>query len=287
MRLLYPSSPLQVREPDELYAEEFTAAVGSGFSVSLFSYEEFTAGTFRARPAISGDDTILYRGWMVTPAQYRRLCSGVSDSRAEMLTSPEHYELCHHLPRWYPMLAEFTPETCFFREADDVAARLRDLSWTDCFLKDYVKSLAIADGSLVTDMARIPEVIAKMRTYRGEIEGGICARRVEDFDHDTEDRYFVFRGIAHAREGSVPKVVQVAASRIASPFFTVDTVRRRDGVVRIVELGDGQVSDRKKWTAQQIIGMLRGNFEPDGAANRSQPVGTQTNRTSPAAGSGG
>jgi hypothetical protein len=34
-------------------------------------------------------------------------------------------------------------------------------------------------------------------------------------------------------------------------------------VIRIVELGDGQVSDRKKWTARQIIGVLQG------AANKS------------------
>ena len=265
MRLLYPTSPLRPREPDELYAEEYAAAVGSGFSVSLFSYEEFMAGTFRARPAISNGDTVLYRGWMVTPAQYEQLCVQVSRFAARMLTSPEQYELCHHLPRWYPTLAEFTPETCFFRESDEVAARLRELSWTGCFLKDHVKSLAIADASLVTDLARVPEVIAKMKGSRGEIEGGICARRVEDFDHDTEDRYLVFRGTAHAREGSVPEVVKIAARRIASPFFTVDTIRRRDAVTRIVELGDGQVSDRKKWTAQQLVSILRRESEPDAA----------------------
>jgi hypothetical protein len=224
---------------------------------------------------------------MVTPAQYRLLCAEISRFGARMLTAPEHYELCHHLPRWYPTLAEYTPETLFFRENDDVASRLRELSWSGCFLKDYVKSLAIADGSLVSDLARIPEVISKMKTYRGEIEGGICARRVENFKPETEERYFVFRGIAYSREGSVPEVVQTAAHHIESPFFTVDTVRRRDGVMRIVELGDGQVSDRKKWTAQQIVAMLRGNSELGGAANRSQPVGSETNRTPPAAGSGG
>jgi hypothetical protein len=287
MRFLYPASPLQPRDPDELYAEEHAAALGAGFHVSLFSFEEFAAGPFRARPTISGGETLLYRGWMVTPAQYRQLCAEVSRFGAPMLTSPEQYELCHHLPRWYPTLAEFTPETLFFRENDDVASRLRELSWTGCFLKDYVKSLAIADGSLVSDLARIPEVIAKMKVYRGEIEGGICARRVEDFDPETEDRYFVFRGTAYSREGSVPEAVQTAARRIDSPFFTVDTMRRRDGEIRIVELGDGQVSDRKKWTAQQIIAMLRGNSEPGGSANRSQPVGSETNRTAAAAGSGG
>jgi len=283
MQLLYPTSPLQPREPDELYAEEYAAVVASGFSVSLFSYEEFMAGTFRARPALLAGDTVLYRGWMLTPAQYALLCGKVSGCGAVMLTSPTQYELCHHLPQWYPKLAEFTPETCFFRESDDVASRLRALSWSECFLKDYVKSLAIADGSLVSDLARIPEVIAKMKRYRGEIEGGICARRVEDFDHDTEDRYFVFRGTAHAREGSVPEVVEVAARRIDSPFFSVDTVRRRDEVTRIVELGDGQVSDRKMWTAQQFLRVLQGNNQPNSLANRSQPTRLNKCGTSSAA----
>ncbi len=287
MRLLYPASPVHPREPDELYAQEHAAALESGCVVSLFSFEEFTAGTFRARPTIAGGDTVLYRGWMLTPAQYRQLFIEITRLGVGMLTSPEQYELCHHLPRWYSALAEFTPETYFFAETEDVASRLRELSWTRCFLKDYVKSLAIPDGSLVTDLARIPEVLAKMKMYRGEIEGGICVRRVEDFDPDSEDRYFVFRGLAHAREGMAPEVVQIAARRIGSPFFAVDTVRRRDGVTRIVELGDGQVSDRKRWTAQQIVSMLRGNSEQCGAANRSQPVSSETNRMSSAAGSGG
>src|SRR6476620_10416656 len=113
MRLLYPTNPLQTRAPDELYAEEYLAAVGSGFDVSLFSFEDFTAGTFRARPTISTGDTVLYRGWMVTPSQYGLLCGEVARLGATMLTSPERYELCHYLPRWYPALREFTRRLTF------------------------------------------------------------------------------------------------------------------------------------------------------------------------------
>ena len=261
MRILYPNSPLKPREPDEVYAEEYAAAVDSGFSVSLFSFEDLIAGSFRVRPTILDTDTILYRGWMFTPTQYGQLCTEVSRFGARMLTSPVQYELCHYLPRWYPKLTEFTPETRFFHEDDDVASRLRELSWTGCFLKDYVKSLAISGGSLITDLERIPGALEKMKMYRGEIEGGICARRIEDFDFETEERYFVFFGKAHARDGSVPEVVEVAAKRIHSSFFTVDTVRRRDGVMRIVELGDGQVSDRKEWSVAQILGVLKGHSE--------------------------
>ena len=31
---------------------------------------------------------------------------------------------------------------------------------------------------------------------------------------------------------------------------------RKDGIQRIVELGDGQVSDRKKWKAADLIELL-------------------------------
>ena len=174
-----------------------------------------------------------------------------------MLASPEQYERCHHLPRWYPQLREFTPETCFFQESDDVAGRSRERSWDGCFLKDYVKSLAIEDGSMVRDLDRIPEVLAKMKAYRGEIEGGLCARRIEDFMSETEERYFVFKSRPFCRCGSVPDVVRTAAERIDSPFFTVDTIQRRDAITRIIELGDGQVSDRKKWTVSQLLDVLK------------------------------
>jgi hypothetical protein len=240
-----------------MYNEEYAAIIASGFNTSLFSYEEFTSGTFRTWPPIESAETIIYRGWMVTLVQYRELAAEISRLGAAMLTSPVQYERCHYLPGWYGALAQFTPETHIFRESDDIVSRLKSLSWSGCFLKDYVKSLANKDGSFITDLNRVPEIIAKMKKYRGQIEGGVCARRLEEFDHETEERYFVYRGTAYSRNDSMPEAVGIAANRIDSPFFTVDTIRRRDGVIRIVELGDGQVSDRKKWTAPQLTAIFR------------------------------
>ncbi len=257
MRLLYPSNPLHRNEPDELYAEEYAAALRLGFEVSLFPFEEFLADSFRVRPSLPPGQPVLYRGWMLTSLQYAGLHDEVVALESSMLTSPEQYERCHYLPKWYPQLQQFTPETHFFQESDDVAARLRELSWSACFLKDYVKSLSVGDGSMVRNLAKIPEMIAKMKLYRGEIEGGLCARRIEDFNPETEERYFVFGGRPFSRDDLIPEVVRVAASRINSPFFTVDTVLRRDGITRIIELGDGQVSDRKKWSAVQLLSVFQ------------------------------
>jgi hypothetical protein len=255
--LLYPGNPLRRNEPDELYAEEWAAARDLGCNSSLFPFEAFLAGTFRARPSLPPGGTVLYRGWMLTPDAYKRLHSEIALVGAELLTSLEQYELCHYLPKWYPQLKDFTPETHFYRESDDIGARLCELGWRGCFLKDYVKSLSIEGGSMVRDLTKIPEVLAKMKSYRGEIEGGLCVRQIEDFDPATEERFFVFRGQPFSRDDFVPEVVRVAVARINSPFFTVDTVKRRDGIVRIIELGDGQVSDRKQWSAVQLVALFR------------------------------
>jgi hypothetical protein len=38
----------------------------------------------------------------------------------------------------------------------------------------------------------------------------------------------------------------------------VDVAERSDGTLRIIELGDGQVSDRKHWPTARFVQMLAG-----------------------------
>jgi hypothetical protein len=68
----------------------------------------------------------------------------------------------------------------------------------------------------------------------------------------------VLNGIAYARDGIVPEVVQIIAARIRSPFFSVDIVLNSDGHPRLIELGDGQVSDKKKWLADRFAAIFVG-----------------------------
>ena len=126
-------------------------------------------------------------------------------------------------------------------------------------MKDYVKSLKTGRGSVVQDLADAPAVIAEMREYRGEIEGGICVRRVEEYVPDTEQRYFVLHRVAYAAENGspVPDLVRNCAERLPSKYFSVDVARRRDGALRVIEVGDGQVSDLVRWTAEAFAKMWR------------------------------
>jgi hypothetical protein len=163
----------------------------------------------------------------------------------------------HHLPNWYPLLADLTPETRVFPADADIAEELWALDWGAYFIKDYVKSLKTSRGAIVRGPSEASALIAEMLEYRGEIEGGICVRRVEDFIPDSERRYFVLRGVAYApsADASAPEIVSQCAERIPSKFFSVDVARRRDGILRVVEIGDGQVSDIVGWPAESFASM--------------------------------
>ena len=256
MRVLYPSDPFNPKMPDENYREEYEATIAAGVRASTFSFENFEAGSFKARPENFDGEIVLYRGWMMTPNSFTGLVNMLAGS-ALAFTSPEAYRLCHYLPEWYPLLANLTSDTVFHSSDADFPKVLADLAWSGYFVKDFVKSLNTAGGSLVDKPEQIASVVKLMREYRGQIEGGVCIRRREEYVPNTERRYFVLNGTPYSTSGDPPQVVVECAKIVNSPFFSVDVVLRSDGVLRVVELGDGQVSDRKEWSPESFAQMLR------------------------------
>jgi hypothetical protein len=251
VHFLYPSSPLRARQPDEIYSDEFAAVSAVGFGTSVFSFEEFQAGSFHAFPVLP-HDIVVYRGWMMSAQEYSELESCIIRSGACPLTDSATYLATHHLPNWYRLIAEFTPETRMFAADADLASELRALNWPAYFVKDYVKSLKTAGRSRISTPEQATAVVEEMKRFRGVIEGGFCVRRVEDFLPETERRFFVVDSRPFAATGSVPSVVSECAQCIRSRFFSVDVVQRSDGVMRIVEVGDGQVSDLVGWTPERF-----------------------------------
>jgi hypothetical protein len=193
---------------------------------------------------------------MLNAGEYGRLAHAVESASASLFTSPAAYLAAHHLRNWYPLIAEFTPETRVLAPTADWEVELRSLGWEAFFIKDYVKSLKTSRGPIVRDPSEIGVVVAEMKRFRGEIEGGLCVRRVEPFLTTSERRYFVLGGRPFSPKGEPPPdLVHEVAGRIPSPFFAVDVIRRKDGVHRIVEIGDGQVSDLVGWSASAFTAM--------------------------------
>ena len=143
------------------------------------------------------------------------------------------------------------------RNIDEAEEKLRNLEWSKFFIKDFVKSLKTSVGSVVEDPSQIHQVIADMRKYRGKIEGGLCIRRYEGFKPGTEVRYFVIDRKTFGLDAAdnIPEVAMIASECIESPFFSIDIAERLDGVLRIVEIGDGQVSDLTGWSVERFVGV--------------------------------
>jgi hypothetical protein len=194
-------------------------------------------------------DVVVYRGWMLKQKEYAKLCENIEFLGSSMFTSLDQYIASHYLPNWYHLIPELTPETKIFSKGVNLKNELERLGWDAFFIKDYVKS--VKNGSIITNPDEADRVLAEIEEHRGEIEGGICVRKFEKFLDNTEKRYFVINGYPYGSdpEEKVPSVVRDCSKIIPSPFFSVDVVKRCDGVERIVEVGDGQVSDLVGWNA--------------------------------------
>jgi hypothetical protein len=255
MEFVYPADMLKPRLPDEMFREEANALKENGHLISLLDPGAFSIKA--VSPSIERGTKVIYRGWMVKPAEYQALLRSIEQLGAVAYTSLNLYLSTHYLPNWYPLLADLTPETVILDPAADLVSVLKQLGWPRFFIKDYVKSLKTAGGSLIERPEDIGRVVAEMQKYRGEIEGGLCVRRYEDFVPNSEVRFFVIGGVCYASETqtAIPTVVQEAASRLSSPFFSVDMAVRTDETARIVEVGDGQVSDLVGWTADRFASL--------------------------------
>lgn len=254
MKFLFPSDVLECKTADESFSSQIQAFKDVGFTTGLFSIENAQMGKKAIFGDISEGDTVVYRGWMLNKADYQLYCRELERIGAIAFTDLDVYLSCHHLPNWVELISEYTPKTIVIGKDADLKHTLDALAWDSYFIKDYVKSLKTNSGSVISSSEGVDELVSDMTKFRGEIEGGFCIREVEDFDAESELRYFVIKGIPYAGDAKaeVPEIVKEAARRISSSFFTIDVIKTFSGVDRIVEVGDGQVSDIVGWSAKRL-----------------------------------
>lgn len=53
--------------------------------------------------------------------------------------------------------------------------------------------------------------------------------------------------------GIIPEVVIEIAQLIDAPFFSIDMIENDAGQLRLIEIGDGQVSDIKEWPVVRFV----------------------------------
>ncbi|NEW47758.1 ATP-grasp domain-containing protein [Nocardia cyriacigeorgica] len=263
--LLVPSSVLRPGRPDEHFVAEAAAARELGIGVELVNHDALThpGGADAAVRRVQGEGPAVYRGWMLRSTEYQEFDDALRRRGVTLATSHEQYRRAHELPGWYADLADLTPRSSWTvgGERADFTEACRVLGPGAAVLRDYTKSLKhhwdeAAFIPELTDEDAAWSIADRFRELRGtDMTGGYVIRRFETFT-SAEVRTWWIHGTCHLTGPhpdtpndlpGTPVDTSAAAPLIAGlglPFVTADFIQRADGQWRIVELGDGQVSDR-------------------------------------------
>jgi len=271
--LLFPADPLSPRRPDPHFAWEAQRIRESGGEYALVDHDALLAGdakeAVRRVPADHGP--WWYRGWMMPSGAYAGFGEALAVRGGTLLTSPAAYADAHELPGWYPLFEGATPESVWIAGTGmpdgealaSAAARLGGRG--PAVVKDYVKSRKHewAEACFVPELADLPAlagVVERFVALQGEfLAGGVVLRRFEEYVRDAEGRAEEARvwwldgePVLVGPHPDTPRTapepdlseVRPLVRALGCRFVTTDLARRADGGGwRVVEVGDGQVSD--------------------------------------------
>jgi ATP-grasp domain, R2K clade family 3 len=264
---LFCADPLRPRRVDPHFEAQAQAVRDLDGQLALIDHDAVVAGRIAEAVARvpSGFGPAWYRGWMLRAEQYRAMEEALRARGCRLLVSGRDYRAGHELPGWIDCFQHLTPQTVVLPMAQgtpppDAERLARAVSgWSDggFVIKDYVKSRKHEwpDACYAPDLTRLPDVVARFVELQGEdLAGGLVIRRFEDFEHRElrvwwVDGEPVFAG-PHPDDPEADIEapgdlgdVRAAVRRLGCRFVTTDLVRRADGVRRVIEVGDGQVSD--------------------------------------------
>ena len=257
--IVFPSSYFDSHKVDEDLESEYNAVVETGmFDVVLFSYDKW----FNENKLVLDNDeeTIgIYRGWMMKPEMYSEFYSRLDEKGIRIITTPEEYERFHIFPNIYPVFNEDTAKMLVYPDGVIDLEEVKK-SFRRFMVKDYVKSVKGTDFPLYFDNNVSPLEFAgqmeKFYKYRSGLRtGGICIKEFLDLkrysDHTNEFRVFYINGQVGTvsrnslQESFVPSPPDELINKYAgldSPLYTIDYAELSDGIWKVIEAGDGQVS---------------------------------------------
>jgi hypothetical protein len=273
--LLVPADPLRPRRPDGHFAAEAAAAAEAGVAVALVDHDALGEpdGAGRAVARVpAGGGAAIYRGWMLASARYAAFADVLAARGVTLRTSPAQYRRAHELPGWHPALAPVTPDAQWTAgdAREDFTRACDRLGPGPAVLRDYAKSMKHHwhEAAYIPDTADHTAawaVAARFRELRGDdFTGGFVLRRFEQLT-TAEARTWWTWGACRlitphpdTPDDQPPPDIDLTPftpliQSLTLPFVTADLARRADGTWRLVELGDGQVSDRPATTSPSVL----------------------------------
>lgn len=260
MAILFPSSYVNKRKPDEEYEKEYTAAVDNEFDVVLFDQEKWDRERIVSiNETLVSEDVSIYRGWMMKPEDYVLFSNQLNDLGIALLVTPSEYKNLHVFKDSYPYVSKDAPKTLFYDSVSDIDLEYINNSIGRFMVKDFVKSVKGTDFPKCFDHPTKEYFDTQMKKfieYRGDLfTGGIQVKEYLDLKEygsaTNEYRAFYLDGqvLSITRNSGQPADTNKPSdeliqkySRLQSSFYTVDYAECIDGSFKVIETGDGGVS---------------------------------------------
>jgi hypothetical protein len=268
LTVLFCADPVNPRRTDEHFARESTAVRDTGGLTALIDHDALRQGdaaeAVRRVPRDLGP--VWYRGWMVTGTQYVALANALKERGSSLVTRPGDYIRAHELPGWHDTFAGLTPASVWLPLSPGevppqhaLAELTARLSGGPGVIKDYVKSRKHEwhEACFVPDLRdtdALRRVVARMVELQGPfLAGGLVIREYEPYGGGEVRIWWVdgepvLTGPHPDTPETLPEpdveVVRPVVRTLGCRFITTDLARHGiDGGWRVVEVGDGQVSE--------------------------------------------
>ncbi|RPK81584.1 ATP-grasp domain-containing protein [Streptomyces sp. ADI98-10] len=265
---LFCADPLRISRPDPQFSDEVAAARAAGGRIALLDHDALLAGDAAGAVARVARDSgpYWYRGWMIPSGRYAELEAALGARGCALLTGAAGYRRAHELPGWYDEFDGLTPRSVWCATAPgaspptagELAGLAAPLGPGPGIVKDFVKSRKHEwhEACYVPELAareQLAAVVSRFVELQGSfLSGGLVLRVFEPFVAGGEARVWWVDGdavlvTAHPDtpgQVSAPELLSLRAAvgRLGLRWVTTDLALRQDGVWRVVEVGDGQVS---------------------------------------------
>jgi hypothetical protein len=272
MKILFCESILESNKVDEAFIEEYKNAKINDFEVLFYNFEGNSIGKIKSNEKM---ETIIYRGWMLKPLQYKILYENLLAKNYKLINDPVEYQNCHYLPDSLKYIGKYTPKTIFRKienenSIDILIEEAKVFNGKPVIIKDYVKSekhywntACFVENS--NNAKKLKETINNLINIReNDFNEGIVIREYIELEDlkihskskmplSEEYRLFFYNnellnvykywdeGDYNVNEPNTKEFEEIA-KRIESNFFTMDIAKDKNGNYIIIELGDGQVA---------------------------------------------
>ncbi len=148
MLIILCRDPLEPSRTDRAFEAEVAAIERLGLPYVLVDHDALVQGdepgrVVRRVPDQSESVLAVYRGWTVTPSQYRVLHEALEARNIRMINDPDAYRHGHYLPENYPVIKGRTPRSVWLTGdlgIDRIMQALSPFGDGPAIVKDFVKS---------------------------------------------------------------------------------------------------------------------------------------------------